>query len=89
MKPTKVLAAAVGAEQEARVAEERILTSGFGLSGQAWALCQDQYLRSWAQSQPPAPEAVPAEAGRGAVSLERLNVEPCPAGAVGLRLICV
>lgn len=77
------------AEQEVRVAEERIPTSEFGLSGQACALCQDQYLRSGAQSQPPAPEAVPGEAGRGAVWLERLNAEPCPAGAVGLRLICV
>lgn len=66
-KATKVLAAEADAEQAVRVAEERTLTSEFGPSGQTCALYQDQYTWSWAQSQPPALEAVPGEAGRGAV----------------------
>lgn len=90
MKPAAGPASEADAEQAAKVAEEGTPTSQFGPSSQACALYWDQYVWSWAGPQAAGLEAVPGEAGGGAVELEKLNVvASCPAGAVGLRLICV
>lgn len=79
-----MLTAEVDAEKAARVAEEGTLNA------ESWAKhVLGTRINSWAPSQVLVLEAVLGGAGRGALRLERLSTEPCPARALGLRLICL